>query len=57
MIYSEGKRPIERPRCRWEANLKMDFKRMGWGVEWVDLAHDRDSWRALFKAVMNFCVP
>jgi len=52
------KRPLGRPRRRWEDNIKMDLQRVGWGgVDWFDLAYDRDRWRALVNAVMNLCVP
>jgi len=54
----EGKRPLERPRCRWEDGIKMDLKEMGCGgMDWIELALDRDSWRALVNAVMNIQVP
>jgi hypothetical protein len=50
----KGKRPLERPRCRWEDGLKMDLREIGWGdVEWIHLAQDRDHWRAVVNAVMN----
>ena len=50
----EGKRPLGRPRCRWEDNIKMDLQEMGCGgVNWMELAQDRDRWRALVNAVMN----
>jgi hypothetical protein len=55
---SEGKRPFGRLRRRWEDNIKMDLHEMGCGgIEWVYLAQDRDSWRALVNAVMNLRVP
>jgi hypothetical protein len=39
----EGKRPLRRPRCRWEDNIKMDFAETGWGgMDWIDLTQDRD---------------
>jgi hypothetical protein len=45
---SEGKRPLVRPRCRWEDNIKMDLQEVGCGgIDWIVLAQDRDSWRAL----------
>jgi hypothetical protein len=54
---TEGKRPLGRPRRRWEDGIKMDLKEMGWrGVEWIQLAQDRDRWRAVVSAVMNLRV-
>jgi len=48
----EGKRPSERPGRRWEDNIKMDLQEVGWeGTERIDLAQDRDRWRALVNAV------
>jgi hypothetical protein len=53
----EGKRPLERPRLRWEDGIRMDLKEIGWGdVEWIQLAQDRDRWRAVVSAVMNLRV-
>jgi hypothetical protein len=50
----EGKRPLERPRRRWEDGIKMDLRVTGWGgVEWIHLAQDRDRWWAVVNAVMN----
>jgi hypothetical protein len=54
----EGKRPLGRPRRRWVDNIKMDLREIGWdGMDWIDLAQDRDQWRALVNTVMNFRVP
>jgi hypothetical protein len=54
----EGKRPLERPRRGWVDNIKMDLREIGWdGVYWIDLAQDRDQWRALVNTVMNLRVP
>jgi hypothetical protein len=54
----EGKRPLGRPRRRWVDNIKRDLGEIGWdGMDWIDLAEDRDQWRALVKAVMNLRVP
>ena len=53
----EGKRPLERPRRRWVDNIRMDLREVGCGyVDWIGLAQDRDSWRTLVSAVMNFRV-
>jgi hypothetical protein len=53
----EGKRPLGRPRRRWENGIKMDLKEIGWGgVEWIQLAQGRDRWRAVVNAVMNLRV-
>jgi hypothetical protein len=54
----EGRRPLGRPRHRWEDTIKMDLQEMGWeGVDWIDMAQDRDRWRALVNAIMNLRVP
>jgi len=53
----EGKRPLGRPRHRWEDNIKMDLREVGGGGDWMELAQDRDRWRALVNTVMNLRVP
>ncbi|KAJ4446800.1 hypothetical protein ANN_13498 [Periplaneta americana] len=54
----EGKRPLGRPRGRWEDNIKMDLREVGYdGRDWINLAQDRDRWRAYVRAAMNFRVP
>jgi hypothetical protein len=53
----EGRRPLGRPRRRWEDNIKMDLLEVGWeGADWIDLAQDKDRWRALVYMVMNLRV-
>ena len=55
---SEGKRPLGRPRRRWEDNIRMNLQEVECSsVDWIDLAQDRDRWRALVSAVMNLRVP
>jgi len=54
----EGRRPLGRPRPRWEDTIRMKLREVGCGcVDWMELAKDRDSWRALVSAVMNLRVP
>jgi hypothetical protein len=54
----EGKRPLGRPRHRWVDNIKMNLREIVWdGVDWIDLAQDRDQWRSHVNMVMNLRVP
>ena len=54
----EGKRQLVRPRCIWEDNIQMDLQEVGCGgMDWVELAQDRERWRALVNTVMNFRAP
>jgi len=54
----EGKRPLGRPKGRWEENIKIDLQEVGCGgMDWIELAQDRDSWRAVVTTVMNLQVP
>jgi hypothetical protein len=54
----EGKRPLGRPSRRWVDNIKMDLRERGWdGLNWIDLAQERDKWMALVNAVLNIRVP
>jgi hypothetical protein len=54
----EGKKPLERSRRRWVDNIKMDHREIGWdGMDWIDLAQDKNQWRALLNTVMNLRVP
>jgi len=54
----EGKRPLGRPRHRWEDYINLDLPEVGCGgMDWIELAQDRDRWRAVVNAVMNLRVP
>jgi hypothetical protein len=54
----EGKKSLGRPRYRWVDNIKMDLRDRGWGgMDWIDLAQDKDQWRGLVNTVMNLGVP
>jgi len=54
----EGKRPLGRPRLRWEDNIKADLQKVGReGMDWIDLVQERDRWRAFLNAVLNLRVP
>jgi proteasome lid subunit RPN8/RPN11 len=55
---TEGKRPLRRRRRRWVDNIKIDHREIGWdNMDWIDLAQDRDQWRALVNTVMSLGVP
>jgi hypothetical protein len=49
----EGRRPLGRPRHRWVDNIRMDLGEVGWGDDWIDLAKDRNRWRALVNSVLS----
>jgi hypothetical protein len=54
----EGRRPLGRQRRRWVDDIKIDLREIGWdGMDWIDLAQDRDQWKALVKTVMNLRLP
>jgi hypothetical protein len=54
----DEKRPMGRFRCRWEDNIKVDLQEVGCGgMDWIEMAQNRDSWTALVNAVMNFPFP
>jgi hypothetical protein len=54
----EGRRSLGRPRRRWEDNIKMDLQEVGWGgMDWIDMAQDWGTWRAVVSAVMNLRIP
>ena len=57
VVKPEGKRPLGRPRRRWEDNIKMELRIVEGGGDWMELAQDRDRWRALVNTVMNLRVP
>jgi hypothetical protein len=51
---TEGKKPLGRPRRWWVDNIKIDLREIGWdGMDWINVAQDRDQWRALLNTVMN----
>jgi hypothetical protein len=54
----EGRKPLGRPRGRWVDNIRMDLVEVRWGdVDWIDLAQDRERWRALVNSLLNLLVP
>jgi len=54
----EGKRPLRKPRRRWKDNIKMDLQEVGCGgMDWIELAQDKDRWRAVVNAVVNLQIP
>jgi hypothetical protein len=58
VVKPEGKRPLGKARRRWVDNIKMNLTEIGWdGVDWIDMAQDRDQWRALVNTVLNLRVP
>jgi hypothetical protein len=55
---TDGKRPLGRPRHIWQGDNKMDHhEKVGWGMDWIDLAKDMDKWQNLVKTVMNLHIP
>jgi hypothetical protein len=56
VVKPEGKRPLRKPRHRWEDGIRIDLRKLAEGVEWIQLAKDRDRWRALVNTVMNLRV-
>jgi hypothetical protein len=58
ILVGKPERPLGRPRRRWVDNIKMDLREVGWdSMDWIDLAQDRDQWRALVNTVINLWVP
>jgi len=58
LVTMEGRRPLGRPRRRWVDNIRVDLQEVGCGyMDWIGLAQDRERWRTLVSAVMNFRVP
>jgi hypothetical protein len=58
VVKLEGKRLLRRPRCRWEDNIRVDLREIGWkGVDWIYLGQHRNQWQDLVNMVMNLQVP
>jgi hypothetical protein len=57
MEKPEGRKPLGRPRRRWEDNIEVDIREVGWGMDWINLAQNRNGWQAFVNAVMNLWVP
>jgi hypothetical protein len=58
VVRPDGRRPLGRPRRRWEDNIKLDLPEVRWGgMDWIDMVQERDTWRAVVSAVMNLRVP
>ena len=58
VVKPEGRRPLGKPRRRWEDNININLQGVGCGgMDWIDLAQDRDRWRAFVNAVMNLRIP
>jgi len=53
----EENRPLGRPRRKWKDNIKIDLQEVGWDIDWIDLAQDRDTWQAIVNTVIHFRVP
>jgi hypothetical protein len=53
---SEGRRPLERRKLKWEDNIKMGLREVGWGTDWIDLAQDKNRWQAIVNTVMKLRV-
>jgi hypothetical protein len=51
------RRQLERTKHRWEDNIKMGLREVGWGMDWIDLGQDRDSWQAVVNVVLNLQMP
>jgi hypothetical protein len=56
--FCRRKRPLGRPRCRWVDNIRVDLEEVGWGyVNWIGLAQDRNTWKALVNSLLHLRVP